>query len=67
MVEAANVLVAVVVPPKIMYEGPVEVEVEALYFPVVVDTMVDPMVLRGYESEGKWMSLFRDMFFLCFL
>ena len=44
-----NVLVAVAVAVAVA---------EAVNFlvPVVV-----PMVLRGYESEGKWMSLFRDM------
>ena len=33
---------------------------------VAVNVLV-PMSVRGYESEGKWMFLFRDMLFVFFV
>ena len=35
-----------------------------LVVPMVVLSRIVP--IRGYESEGKWMSLFRDMIFCVF-
>ena len=59
--EAVNVLVAMIVPSVVPTIVPAVVMVVV---PMVVLARI--VSVRGYESEGKWMSLFRYMIFCVF-
>jgi len=70
LVEAINILVAVAEAVNVLVAVAVAEAVNvAMIVQMIAPTfapMVVPVVLRGYESEGKWMSLFRDMIICVF-